>query len=61
MRIGILLFEGAEGSTGPVGHRRSGRPAVLMLPIAFDPTERITPYSERPEEIRIRFHVRVRS
>lgn len=30
-------------------------PAVLVLPIAFDPAERIPPYSERPEEIRARF------
>jgi hypothetical protein len=28
---------------------------VLVLPIAFDPAERIPPYSERPEEIRARF------
>jgi phosphonopyruvate decarboxylase len=30
-------------------------PAVLVLPIAFDPAEEIPPYSERPEEIRARF------
>jgi thiamine pyrophosphate-dependent acetolactate synthase large subunit-like protein len=32
-------------------------PAVLVLPIAFDPTEEIPPYSERPEEIRARFRL----
>jgi thiamine pyrophosphate-dependent acetolactate synthase large subunit-like protein len=35
--------------------RRTDGPAVLVLPIAFDPAERIPPYSERPEEIRARF------
>jgi phosphonopyruvate decarboxylase len=30
-------------------------PAVLVIPIAFDPAEEIPPYSERPEEIRARF------
>ena len=30
-------------------------PALLVLPIAFDPAEKIPPYSERPEEIRARF------
>lgn len=34
-------------------------PAVLVLPIAFDPAEYIPPYSERPEEIRSRFDLRV--
>jgi len=32
-------------------------PAVLVLPIAFDPAEEIPPYSERPEEIRARFRL----
>jgi thiamine pyrophosphate-dependent acetolactate synthase large subunit-like protein len=41
--------------------RRAEGPAVLVLPIAFDPAERIPPYSERPEEIRARFHLGVRS
>ena len=41
--------------------RRSAGPAVLVLPIAFDPSERIPPYSERPEEIRTRFSLGVRS
>jgi thiamine pyrophosphate-dependent acetolactate synthase large subunit-like protein len=35
--------------------RGTKSPAVLVLPIAFDPAERIPPYSERPEEIRARF------
>src|SRR6266508_727480 len=37
------------------GARETEGPAVLVLPIAFDPAERITPYSDRPEEIRARF------
>ena len=32
-------------------------PALLVLPIAFDPAEEIPPYSERPEEIRARFRL----
>jgi thiamine pyrophosphate-dependent acetolactate synthase large subunit-like protein len=32
-------------------------PAVLVIPIAFDPAEEIPPYSERPEEIRARFRL----
>ena len=35
--------------------RATKGPAVLVLPIAFDPAEKIPPYSERPEEIRARF------
>jgi thiamine pyrophosphate-dependent acetolactate synthase large subunit-like protein len=31
--------------------------AVALVPIAFDPTESIPPYSERPEEIRARFRL----
>ena len=41
--------------------RRAQSPAVLVLPIAFDPAEEIPPYSERPEEIRARFQSGVRS
>jgi phosphonopyruvate decarboxylase len=37
--------------------RRAPAPAVLVLPIAFDPAEKIPPYSERPEEIRARFRL----
>jgi len=37
--------------------RRAPGPALLVLPIAFDPAERIPPYSERPGEIRARFHL----
>ena len=35
--------------------RRAPGPALLVLPIAFDPLEAIPPYSERPAEIRTRF------
>jgi phosphonopyruvate decarboxylase len=35
--------------------RHAPGPAVLVLPIAFDATEVIPPYSERPAEIRTRF------
>ena len=39
-----------------LGRARGARaPAVLVLPIAFDPASMIPPYSERPEEIRARF------
>ena len=41
-------LDGARGGEGP---------AVLVLPIAFDPAEEIPPYSERPEEIRARFRL----
>jgi len=37
--------------------RRAKGPALLVLPIAFDPAEEIPPYSERPEEIRARFRL----
>ncbi len=37
--------------------RRAPGPALLVLPIAFDPTESIPPYSESPEEIRARFRL----
>ena len=37
--------------------RRAPGPALLVLPIAFDPAESIPPYSERPEEIRARFRL----
>jgi thiamine pyrophosphate-dependent acetolactate synthase large subunit-like protein len=37
--------------------RGEKEPAVLVLPIAFDPAEDIPPYSERPEEIRARFRL----
>ena len=37
--------------------RLAGGPALLVLPIAFDPAEEIPPYSERPEEIRARFRL----
>ena len=37
--------------------RAAGAPALLVLDVAFDPDEKIPPYSERPEEIRARFRV----
>lgn len=37
--------------------RKAKGPALLVLPIAFDPAEEIPPYSERPEEIRARFRL----
>ena len=37
--------------------RAAGAPALLVLEVAFDPDEKIPPYSERPEEIRARFRV----
>jgi thiamine pyrophosphate-dependent acetolactate synthase large subunit-like protein len=37
--------------------RAAGEPALLVLPIAFDPAEEIPPYSERPEEITARFRL----
>ncbi len=33
----------------------TGGPSLLVLEVAFDPKEPIPPYSERPEEIRVRF------
>jgi phosphonopyruvate decarboxylase len=37
--------------------RKAAGPALLILPIAFDPAEQIPPYSDRPEEIRARFQL----
>ncbi len=37
--------------------RAAAAPALLVLEVAFDPDEKIPPYSERPEEIRARFRV----
>ena len=37
--------------------RNAREPALLVLPIAFDPAEEIPPYSERPEEITGRFRL----
>jgi phosphonopyruvate decarboxylase len=36
-------------------------PALLALDVAFDPGESIPPYSERPDEIRVRFAARMAS
>jgi thiamine pyrophosphate-dependent acetolactate synthase large subunit-like protein len=35
--------------------RTVGGPALLVVATAFDPAEQIPPYSERPDEIRLRF------
>jgi phosphonopyruvate decarboxylase len=37
--------------------RRAAAPALLIVPIAFDPGEEIPPYSEKPDEIRARFRL----
>ena len=37
----------------------AGAPALLALEVAFDPREQIPPYSERPDEIRVRFASRM--
>ena len=37
----------------------AGAPALLALEVAFDPREPIPPYSERPDEIRVRFAARM--
>jgi len=37
--------------------RAAREPALLVLPIAFDPAEEIPPYSERPEEITAHFQL----
>jgi thiamine pyrophosphate-dependent acetolactate synthase large subunit-like protein len=39
----------------------AGGPALLALDVAFDPAESIPPYSERPDEIRVRFTARMAS
>jgi hypothetical protein len=39
--------------------RAAGPPSLLVLDVAFDPTEQIPTYSERPEEIRARFASRM--
>jgi thiamine pyrophosphate-dependent acetolactate synthase large subunit-like protein len=37
--------------------RAAGKPALIVVEIAFDPAEAIPPYSERPDEIRARFRL----
>jgi thiamine pyrophosphate-dependent acetolactate synthase large subunit-like protein len=49
--------EPAGLAAGLAAARRAPGPAVLVLPIVFDPAESIPPYSERPEEIRARFRL----
>jgi thiamine pyrophosphate-dependent acetolactate synthase large subunit-like protein len=49
--------EPAALTTALATARRAKGPALLVLPIAFDPAEEIPPYLERPEEIRARFRL----
>lgn len=49
------LTEAAELSAALGRGWSGGGPALLALPTAFDPAERIPPYSERPTEIRLNF------
>lgn len=56
----------AVGDVGPLRAafpraRAAGGPTLLVLDVAFDPAEPIPPYSERPEEIRVRFAQRLAS
>jgi phosphonopyruvate decarboxylase len=37
--------------------RAAKAPALLVVDVAFDPSEPIPPYSERPDEIRARFRI----
>jgi len=37
--------------------RDTREPALLVVDVAFDPSEPIPPYSERPNEIRVRFRI----
>ncbi len=37
--------------------RAAKAPAMLVVDVAFDPSEPIPPYSERPDEIRARFRI----
>jgi thiamine pyrophosphate-dependent acetolactate synthase large subunit-like protein len=47
---------GAESFLSALSRARAaGGPALLVVETAFDPGERIPPYSERPEEIRLNF------
>ena len=44
------------GALAPaLARARGAGPAFYLLPTAFDPTEAIPPYSERPDEIRLNF------
>jgi hypothetical protein len=57
LRHVATVTEPAGLAAALVAARRASGPALLVLPIAFDPAERIPPYSERPGEIRARFHL----
>ena len=37
--------------------RAAKTPALLVVDVAFDPSEPIPPYSERPDDIRARFRI----
>ena len=58
---GIARVETVTGPgtlAGALDAARAARePALLVLPIAFDPAEEIPPYSERPEEITAHFQL----
>lgn len=49
------VTEPAEVARALAAARTASGPAVIVLPIAFDPAEVIPPYSERPSEIRAHF------
>ena len=49
------VTEPAKLGSALMAARNAPGPAVIVLPIAFDPAEIIPPYSERPAEIRTRF------
>jgi phosphonopyruvate decarboxylase len=54
----VATVDAPDGLAAALGAaRRAPWPALLVLPIAFDPAESIPPYSERPEEIRARFRL----
>jgi thiamine pyrophosphate-dependent acetolactate synthase large subunit-like protein len=54
---GVADVESLRAGFSRVGARRG--PTLLVLEVAFDPAEPIPPYSERPEEIRVRFAERL--
>jgi hypothetical protein len=57
--VGFAVAERvAEAAALPAALARGsggGGPTLLVLATAFEPTERIPPFSERPAEIRVNF------
>lgn len=51
--VGVADVEGLRAGFSRAGAGRG--PTLLVLEVAFDAAEPIPPYSERPEEIRVRF------